>query len=148
MMGRGAMGFRVWGRSGQGNREGSSPRRAAPWMGTQDATISATGCGFPHFASHPLPWASGTLGSPDGVELWQVKNEARLQLPPPRSSAVPRHKAGLHRLRPLSPKLSPVTVLPTGSWWTDPSHGRTWSLPARAGQPLPWIPPVPLSFCL
>ena len=148
MMGRGAMGFRVWGRSGQGNREGSSPRRAAPWMGTQDATISATGCGFPHFASHPLPWGKWNTGLPRWRGALAGEKRGKAAPAPPRSSAVPRHKAGLPRLRPLSPKLSPVTVLPTGSWWTDPSHGRTWSLPARARQPLPWIPPVPLSFRL
>lgn len=120
MMGHGAMGFRVWGRSGQGNREGSSPRRAAPWMGTQDATISATGCGFPHFASHPLPWASGTLGSPDGVELWQVKNEARLQLPPP------------------GPLLSPGTRLAsTGSVPCHPSSPLSLSSPLGPGGQTP-----------
>ena len=84
MMGRGAMGFRVWGRSGQGNREGSSPRRAAPWMGTQDATISATGCGFPHFASHPLPWGKWNTGLPGwrGALAGEKRGKAPTVRPP------------------------------------------------------------------
>ena len=86
--------------------------------------------------SHSWIHVNVTLVSPDGMELWRVKNEARLA-PVPTSLLSPLLPAGLPGLHPQSPWLSTVPESPPLPHQVllgqTPFHQRTWILSAAFG---------------
>ena len=138
-------GFTLCRRGDQGNKERSDSCRAVPLMETQGPTVSGhyvrkrgsrAACMCP---SHSWPHGNVTLVSPDGMELWWVKNEARLA-PVPSPLLSPLLQASLPGLRPQSPWLSTVPEFLRLPYQVllgqTPFHQRTWILSALAQKPL------------
>lgn len=136
------------GRGDQGNKESSDSCGAVPQMETQGPALSGhcvrkrgsrAACMCP---SHSWIHVNVTLVSPDGMELWRVKNEARLA-PVPTSLLSPLLPAGLPGLHPQSPWLSTVPESPPLPHQVllgqTPFHQRTWILSALARKPLLWV---------